>query len=78
MALLNRGDGRVLQECIVIHSLENEGDTCHHEAVEKLFTEQRDPIRLLKWKELYETLERSIDKCEDVANVLEAIVLKNS
>jgi hypothetical protein len=75
---LGKGNGKVLEECIAIHTLENEGDAIHHEAVEKLFTEETDPIRLLKWKELYETLERSIDKCEDAANVLEAIVLKNA
>ncbi|HZS09832.1 MAG TPA: DUF47 family protein [Blastocatellia bacterium] len=75
---LGRGDGKVLQQCIAIHTLENEGDALHHAAVEQLFSEETDPIRLLKWKELYETLERSIDKCEDVANVLEAIVLKNA
>lgn len=75
---LNHGNGKVLQECIAIHTLENEGDTIHHSALERLFTEEKDPIRLLKYKELYETLERSIDKCEDAANVLEAIVLKNA
>ncbi len=75
---LGKGDGTVLQRCITIHSLENEGDTIHHEALEQLFTYETDPIRLLKWKEMYETLEHGIDKCEDVANVLEAIVLKNA
>ncbi len=75
---LGKGDGKVLDKCITIHSLENEGDTIHHEALEYLFTHETDAIRLMKWKELYETLERGIDKCEDVANVLEAIVLKNA
>jgi hypothetical protein len=78
VAGLNGGNGRVIQECINIHGLENEGDAIHHAAVETLFTEEKDPIKIIKWKELYETLERSIDKCEDVANVLEAIVLKNA
>ena len=75
---LGKGDGRVLQECVVIHTLEHEGDTLHHEAVGQLFAEEHDPIRLIKLKEIYEKLERTIDKCEDVANVLEAIVLKNA
>ena len=78
VAALNGGNGRVIQECINIHALENEGDALHHAAVETLFSEEKDPIKIIKWKELYETLERSIDKCEDVANVLEAIVLKNA
>jgi len=75
---LGKGDGRVLQECVAIHTLEHEGDTLHHEAVGQLFAEEHDPIRLIKLKEIYEKLERTIDKCEDVANVLEAIVLKNA
>lgn len=75
---LDHANGNVLQECIAIHTLENEGDTIHHEAVENLFADETDPIRLLKWKEVYENLERCIDKCEDAANVLEAVVLKNA
>jgi uncharacterized protein len=69
---------RVLRECVEIHTLENEGDTYHHEGIEKLFSEERDPIVIIKMKEIYEKMERTIDKCEDVANVLEAIVLKNA
>lgn len=76
-ALGNNGD-QVLQDCITIHTLENEGDVYHHEAVEKLFAEEKDPITIIKMKEIYEKMERMIDKAEDVANVLEAIVLKNA
>jgi uncharacterized protein len=76
-ALENDGQ-RVLQDCAAIHTLEEEGDSYHHDAVDKLFTQERDPITILKTKEIYEKMERSIDKCEDVANVLEAIVLKNA
>jgi predicted phosphate transport protein (TIGR00153 family) len=76
-ALENDGQ-RVLQDCAAIHTLEGEGDSYHHDAVDKLFTQERDPITILKTKEIYEKMERSIDKCEDVANVLEAIVLKNA
>ncbi len=76
-SLGNNGD-QVLQDCIAIHTLENEGDVYHHEAVEKLFAEEKDPIIIIKMKEIYEKMERMIDKAEDVANVLEAIVLKNA
>lgn len=76
-ALERDADG-VLKKCVEIHSLENEGDTIHHEAVEQLFVQEENPIVLLKWKELYETLELTIDKCEDASNTLEAIVLKNA
>jgi predicted phosphate transport protein (TIGR00153 family) len=75
---LERDGQRVLQDCVAIHTLEEEGDTYHHEAVDRLFTEERDPITILKTKEIYEKMERSIDKCEAVANILEAIVLKNA
>ncbi len=76
-ALGNNGE-QVLKDCVIIHTLENEGDGYHHEAVEKLFAEEQDPITIIKMKEIYEKMERMIDKCEDVANVLEAIVLKNA
>ena len=75
---LERDSETVMKECIVIHSLENEGDTYHHDAVDRLFSHETDPIQILKLKEIYEKMERCIDKAEDVANVLEAIVLKNA
>jgi len=66
------------QYFIEIHTLENEGDTLFREAVAQLFQDHEDPLEVIKWKDLYETLEKGIDKCEDVANVLESIVLKNA
>ena len=77
ISLENNGE-QVLKECVTIHGLENEGDTYHHDAVEELFAEETNPIKLLKMKELYAKMERTIDKCEDVSNILEAIVLKNA
>ncbi|NOT64156.1 MAG: DUF47 domain-containing protein [Acidobacteria bacterium] len=71
------GEG-LLKECAGIHTLESEGDTYHHDAVDRLFSTETDPIQILKLKELYEKLERAIDKCEDAANVLESITLKNA
>jgi predicted phosphate transport protein (TIGR00153 family) len=69
---------QVLRECVTIHGLENEGDTYHHDAIDELFAKETNPITLLKMKELYAKMERTIDKCEDVSNILEAIVLKNA
>jgi uncharacterized protein len=69
---------QVLKECVTIHGLENEGDTYHHDAIDELFAKETNPITLLKMKELYAKMERTIDKCEDVSNILEAIVLKNA
>ncbi|HEU0173104.1 MAG TPA: DUF47 family protein [Blastocatellia bacterium] len=77
MSLESNGE-QVLKECVTIHGLENEGDTYHHEAIDELFAEETNPITLLKMKELYAKMERTIDKCEDVSNILEAIVLKNA
>jgi predicted phosphate transport protein (TIGR00153 family) len=77
VGLLEKGD-RVIEHCKEIHRLENEGDTLYHEAIGQLFDEEKDPLRVIKWKEIYETLERGIDKVEDAANVLEAIALKNA
>jgi len=68
----------IMKHCIEINSLENEGDQVQRNAVAKLFEECKDPIYVIKWKEILETLETAIDRCEDVANILEAIVLKYS
>jgi uncharacterized protein len=78
VSALEKDTATVLKECVEMHVLEREGDERHHEAVEQLFAEEKDPINLLKWKELYEALELTIDKCQDAANTLEGIVLKNA
>jgi len=62
--------------CIEINRLENKIDRIFRDALGRLFEEVKDPILIIKWKEIYEHLEDASDKCEDVANVLEAIVLK--
>lgn len=68
---------RILDYCIEINRLENEGDRILRETLQRLFNETTDPILLLKWKEIYESLELVIDKCEDIANIIEGIVVKN-
>jgi len=68
--------GHVQDYCIEINRLENKIDRMFRDALGKLFEEVKDPILIIKWKEIYEHLEDASDKCEDVANVLEAIVLK--
>ena len=60
-----------------IKKLEEEGDTVYNQAVASLFKGTPDPIEVIKWKELYDTIERALDQCEDVANVLESISIKN-
>lgn len=60
-----------------IKKLEEEGDMIYNRAVADLFTGSPDPIDVIKWKELFDTIERALDQCEDVANVLESISIKN-
>lgn len=62
--------------CIEINRLENSVDRGFRDALGKLFDDVKDPILIIKWKEIYEHLEDASDRCEDVANILEAIVLK--
>jgi predicted phosphate transport protein (TIGR00153 family) len=68
-----------LQEhCIEINRLENEADEVSREAIAALFVEEAPPLEVIKWKEIYETMETATDRCEDVANILEEIALKHS
>jgi predicted phosphate transport protein (TIGR00153 family) len=67
-----------LSECNVkMNSLENEADRVMRDAISKLFEEEKDPIAVIKWKEIYENFEEGTDRCEDVANILERIALKH-
>jgi predicted phosphate transport protein (TIGR00153 family) len=68
----------ILQHCVEINRLENAADNQLRGALARLFKEEKDPISVIKWKEIYETLEAATDRCEDVANVLEGVVLENS
>jgi uncharacterized protein len=68
----------VLEHCVEVNRLENEADRVSRRAIALLFDQERDPIRLIKIKELYEVLENATDKAEDAANVLEAVTLKSA
>jgi uncharacterized protein len=67
----------ILKHCIDINRLENEADAVLRRAVAKLFKEEKDPITVIKWKEVYENLENATDRCEDVANIIEGVVLEH-
>ena len=73
---LEKRDG-VLACSIEINRIENEADRAHQEAIRELFQEERDPITLIKWKEVLDFIEAATDRCEDVANVLESVVVKH-
>jgi uncharacterized protein len=63
---------------IEIHRLENEGDRIARQAVAELFRDGADPVDIIKWKDIYQLLEDAVDACEDVANVIERIVVKHA
>jgi uncharacterized protein Yka (UPF0111/DUF47 family) len=66
-------------ECAVeINRLENEADRAHQAAVQALFADERDAVVIIKWKEIFDFLEQATDRCEDVANVLEGVVVKHA
>lgn len=70
---------RALHEHLVeIHRLENVGDDNNHAAVAELYHSGADPILAMKWKEIYDLTEAAIDACEDIANIIQGIVLKNT
>ncbi len=63
---------------VEINRLENEADRAHQTALRRLFEEEKDPIQIIKWKEILDFLEAATDRCEDVANVLEGVVVKHA
>ena len=71
-------NGPIMEHCIEINRLENEADLIGRSAVAELFDKETDPITLIKLKEVYEFFEATIDSCEDVADVLQNVVVKNS
>jgi predicted phosphate transport protein (TIGR00153 family) len=73
---LRRFDPRFFEHAVEIHRHENRADTLLRESVGALFVDAADPVEVLKWKEIYETMEGVTDRCEDVANTLQAILLK--
>ena len=68
----------ILEACVEINTLENEGDYILRTAMASLFEHEKDVFELIKWKEIFERIEEAMDVCEDVSNVVEGIVLKNA
>jgi hypothetical protein len=67
-----------LEHCIEVNSLENESDRVCRTLIAQLFDEEKDPVQIIKWKEIFEVMETAVDKCEDVANVIEDVILKGA
>ena len=68
----------IREQIISVHGLENEGDRLYRHFIGKLYAEEKDAIRLMKYSSIYNELEHTIDKCEDLMNAIEAIVLKTA
>jgi predicted phosphate transport protein (TIGR00153 family) len=78
VSLLEEHQQNVIDYCVEINRLENEADVVARKAIGELFDRERDPIALIKHKELYEVLETATDKAEDAANVVESVVVKGA
>jgi uncharacterized protein len=68
----------VAERAVEINRLENEADRAHQAAVRSLFKDEKDAVAIIKWKEIFDFLEQATDRCEDVANVLEGVVVKHA
>lgn len=66
------------QHWVAIHALENQGDSVTRQAIGALFQNGQDPVEIIKWKDVYALLEKTIDRTEDVANILESVTIKNA
>lgn len=69
---------KALHRVIEINRLENESDRICRTLIAQLFEEEKDPVQIIKWKEIFEVMETAVDKCEDVSNVIESVILKNA
>ncbi|HOX07428.1 MAG TPA: DUF47 family protein [Planctomycetota bacterium] len=68
----------ILKHCIDVHTQENEGDRINHHALAALFENNTPPADIIKWKDIYHIMETATDVCEDVANVVHTVVVKNA
>ena len=77
--LKNMKKSCTLQEKIIeVNRIENVGDEIFRNAITGLFATEKDPIEVIKWKEIFEYLENTLDACEDVANIAEGIIMKHA
>jgi predicted phosphate transport protein (TIGR00153 family) len=68
----------VLEVCISINKLENQADTILRRALARLFKEEANAVEVIKWKEIFENLENAADVCEDVADIIEGVILEGA
>jgi uncharacterized protein len=76
--LANMKKSKILNEKIIeVNRIENEGDEIFRSTITNLYVKETDPLEVIKWKEIYELLENTLDACEDVANIVEGVVMKH-
>ena len=69
---------KAVKHSIEINRYENDSDRVCRTLIAQLFDEEKDPVQIIKWKEIFEVIETAVDKCEDVANVIEGVILKSA
>src|SRR5947207_8069318 len=77
VSIRNKPKG-VTERLVELHRLENEGDDIYQRAVGGVFHQTRDALTVITWKDVYEKLEAAVDRCENVANIIEGVIIKHS
>ena len=77
MSALGNDSKAVLEYAARVNQLEHEADRVHQDSIVELFDQEKDPIAVIKWKEIFDFLEAATDRCEDVGNLLEGVVVKH-
>ncbi|MBV9958946.1 MAG: DUF47 domain-containing protein [Acidobacteria bacterium] len=77
VSMLSRPSG-LTPRLVELHRLENEGDDLYHAAIEELFKQETDALTVIKWKDIYEKLEAAVDRCENVSNIIESVIIKHT
>jgi predicted phosphate transport protein (TIGR00153 family) len=77
VSMLSKPKG-MTQRLVELHRLENEGDEIYHMAIAELFHNATDPLNVIRWKDIYEKLEAAVDRCENVANIIESVIIKHT
>jgi len=73
-----RNAKEILRACVEMNKLENDGDALRDDAIANLLKNEKNAVEVLKWKEIYDVVETALDCCEDVANIIEGVVLENN
>lgn len=77
VSMLSKPNGMTAR-LVELHRLENEGDEIYYKAIAELFRSSPDPLNVIKWKDIYEKLEAAVDRCENVANIIESVIIKHT